>query len=123
MGEPHTLVKTKGGVKVNPYYLDQWVVYLHQRMVALEKELATVKKELSEVKPIHIENINYKVQELNIKELSGTLTVGIGARASEETVGNFIRDLSHHSRSNLSVGGEEEEAISGAFKSPANSND
>jgi uncharacterized coiled-coil protein SlyX len=62
---------------------------LERRIAALEHRLAAQEsnagrmaeeiRELKQVKPVHIENITYKVQELAVRDLSGTLNIGLTA--------------------------------------------
>jgi len=52
---------------------------LEERLRLAEDELRELKAEAAKARPIHIEAINYKVQELVVSELSGTLHVGLTA--------------------------------------------
>ncbi len=45
---------------------------------------------LEGIKPIRIEAINYKIQELTVKELSGTLNIGMTALSDPEEIGKWF---------------------------------
>jgi len=66
------------------YYNYEFFQELERRLVQLEKENKQlieenkqIQEKLESLKPIHIENINYKIQELAVKELKGTLNIGM----------------------------------------------
>ncbi|MCR8843897.1 spore germination protein GerPC [Paenibacillus sp. SC116] len=48
---------------------------------------------IKEVKPIQIGTINYKIQELHVSELSGTLNVGLTAFTDEKEMQKLIGSL------------------------------
>jgi hypothetical protein len=43
----------------------------------IKEENDEIKEKFKNIKPINIENINYKIQELVVKELKGTLNIGM----------------------------------------------
>ncbi|KIL37354.1 hypothetical protein SD71_01365 [Cohnella kolymensis] len=59
--------------------IEQRIRRLEERAMMLENETREFKAALQNIKPVHIENINYKVQELIVHDLSGTLHVGLTA--------------------------------------------
>ncbi|GIQ67868.1 hypothetical protein DUZ99_03105 [Xylanibacillus composti] len=65
-----------------------------ERMRKHEEELETrlqhLEGKLELLKPVHIETINYKVQELHVRELSGTLVAGLSALADGEAVKKWL---------------------------------
>ncbi len=58
----------------------------------LKEENEKLKEVINGIKPIHIENINYKIQELDVKELSGTLNIGMTALDDPEKIKQWIQD-------------------------------
>jgi len=58
----------------------------------LEEENNELKEKLSEIKPIHIENMNYKIQELHVKELTGTLNIGMTALTDPEKIKKWMSE-------------------------------
>lgn len=65
---------------------------IEDKLKAMEEESDIIKKQLRDIKPIHIENINYKIQELDVKELSGTLNIGMTALTDPEKIKQWISD-------------------------------
>jgi hypothetical protein len=61
-----------------------------QRFHLIENENEKLKEKLAQIKPIHIENINYKIQELDVKELKGTLNIGMTALTDAEKLKEWI---------------------------------
>lgn len=64
--------------------------YLWERLQQLENEIAKLKRgnkemsdKISNIRPVHIDKIEYKIHELNIETLSGTLNVGLTANGEE----------------------------------------
>lgn len=60
------------------------VDWLAFRLARLEEEIRWLKEEIRSLRPVRIGNINYKIQEMNVRELSGALHVGLSAFADEE---------------------------------------
>ncbi|MBD0384081.1 spore germination protein GerPC [Paenibacillus sedimenti] len=95
----------------DPYKQYQYLLQIEQRMRQLEtsnqlleqeirrlkenSELDSMKlkEQLEQIKPIHIENINYKIQELAVKDLKGTLNIGLTALTDEEQLKKIIDDV------------------------------
>jgi hypothetical protein len=66
--------------------------YLEERLQRLEKENEELKRRIAEIKPIHIENINYKIQELVVQELSGTLNIGLSGEMDENLLKRVLEE-------------------------------
>jgi hypothetical protein len=64
-----------------------------QRIQILEEENEALKKKLAEVRPIVIENINYKIQEINVEELKGTLNIGWSGKATVDDVSKIFGEV------------------------------
>lgn len=62
-----------------------------EKLESLEEENKELKQKVEEMKPINIENINYKIQELSVQELSGTLNVGLTSLADSEELKELIK--------------------------------
>lgn len=73
--------------------LEQRVRNIETNQLNLEQENARLKSQLERIKPVHIENINYKIQELTVKELKGTLNIGLTALTDEDQLKSMIADL------------------------------
>jgi len=63
---------------------------LEDRIRQAEDELHALKTEAAQVRPIRIEAINYKVQELVVSELSGTLHVGLTALTDSNSLDKIV---------------------------------
>ena len=50
----------------------EYLRWLEDKLTKSEKENEELKKMVKELKPIHIENLNYKIQELVVREFIGT---------------------------------------------------
>lgn len=68
----------------------QMLQQLQYRVMHLEQENKKLKDKLDDIKPMVIENINYKIQELNVEELKGTLNIGLAGEADAEKIGSFM---------------------------------
>lgn len=65
---------------------------VEQRLRKLEQENRRLKKRISQLKPINIENINYKIQELVVRELKGTLNIGMTALTDPEEIKKWLQE-------------------------------
>lgn len=63
---------------------------LEERLRRAEEELKALREEVARVRPIRIEAINYKVQELVVSELSGTLHVGLTALTDTKSLEKIV---------------------------------
>ncbi|GEM_PF-2389873 len=83
-------------------WMQQWHWYMQQayerneqllkQVEALEARIKSLEGKLDQYKPVHIETINYKVQELHVQELSGTLVAGLSALAEGEAVQKWLSE-------------------------------
>ncbi|GGG09874.1 spore germination protein GerPC [Paenibacillus abyssi] len=64
---------------------------LEDKLLLVENESQQLKKALQQIKPVHIENISYKVQELTVQELSGTLNIGLTALSDPEQLEKWLK--------------------------------
>lgn len=69
--------------------------WLEERLLNLEKEYEELRNRLEQLKPIHIENLNYKIQELVVRELSGTLNIGLSGELDEQLVKSMLEEGSN----------------------------
>jgi hypothetical protein len=74
-------------------YLEERVRSLECRMHQLEQKAADISRELekaSERKQVHIDNVVFKIQELAVKDLSGSLNIGLSALADPEQIERWM---------------------------------
>jgi predicted nuclease with TOPRIM domain len=79
------------------YHPYQHYLQIEQRLQQMEEEVKKLKEENSElgerldkIKPINIENINYKIQELVVNELKGTLNIGMTGITDPKEIGKWL---------------------------------
>lgn len=65
---------------------------LQQKIEDVEKENEELKEKVENIKPINIEAINYKIQELTVEELSGTLNIGLSALTDAENLKKLLEE-------------------------------
>jgi uncharacterized coiled-coil protein SlyX len=77
--------------------LERRIAALEQRLAAQEDQadrLAEDIRALQQQKPVHIDigNVTYKVQELAVRDLSGTLNIGLTALSDPATLEKWLSD-------------------------------
>jgi spore germination protein PC len=82
--------------------------YLWQRLEQMEQDLNQLKQQNEElqklvekIKPLQVEKIEYKIHELHVQTLSGTLNVGLTATGDDSAVGDIIEQVVEEHRKNL----------------------
>lgn len=78
--------------QMNDLGLLQQITALHQKLEKIAQENEELKKQVENIKPINIENINYKIQELTVEELSGNLMIGMTAFGDSEDLKNLLNE-------------------------------
>ncbi|MCL6458732.1 MAG: hypothetical protein K6T85_12060 [Gorillibacterium sp.] len=78
-------------------YLGQWPNWFEQRLATIEKRLndleienAALKKQLESMQASQPSNVTYKIQELHVNELTGTLNIGFTAHADQEQFHSMV---------------------------------
>ena len=72
--------------------LEEHIAKLYEKIKETEEENRKLKEEIKKIKPITIENINYKIQDLNVQDLSGTLLIGLSALSDAENLKNLLSE-------------------------------
>lgn len=72
--------------------LEQRLFQLEQSNQKLTQENKQLKQKVDAIKPIHIENINYKIQELVVRELKGTLNIGMSGITDPKELSKWIQE-------------------------------
>ncbi|MBM4765219.1 spore germination protein GerPC [Bacillus sp. B15-48] len=65
---------------------------LYEKLEKIEQENQELKEKVNNIKPINIENVNYKIQDLSVEELSGTLLVGLTSLTDAEELKKLLSD-------------------------------
>lgn len=92
-GHPHALQEVFGYIRYLHHELQQLTrqqMQVESRVEDLEKEVNRLREQLEQTKPIHIDTVNYKVQELSVHELKGTLTIGMSALADPKQIDKWL---------------------------------
>jgi len=63
---------------------------LEQRLLAVETENAELRQSLADQPPPPPAHITYKIQELHVNELQGTLNIGLTAQAGQEELNQLV---------------------------------
>lgn len=85
-------------------YLWDRINQLEQEMETLRKENEELKKQIDTIQPVAIENLVYKIQELNVQTLSGTLNVGLTTQGEGENVNELIEKLQREGKAQFDLG-------------------
>ncbi|WP_138416292.1 hypothetical protein [Aquibacillus sediminis] len=65
---------------------------IYQKLNQLEEENKEIKEELANKKSVTVENVNNKIQDLNVQELSGSLLVGLSSLSDAEELQELLAD-------------------------------
>ncbi|PRX40745.1 spore germination protein GerPC [Planifilum fimeticola] len=101
-----------------PYLWDR-LRHLEREIAILRKENEALKKKLASLQPITIERIEYKIQELSIETLSGTLNVGLSATGDGESIERILEKVQEKKKKKGSPPEKEGHPISIRDDSPA----
>lgn len=85
-------------------YLWDRINRMEQEMENLRKEQEELKKKVDAIQPITIENLVYKIQELNVQTLSGTLNVGLTTQGEGENVNQLIEKMQREGKAQFELG-------------------
>lgn len=77
---------------------------LEQDIMRLKKENKEIKEQLAEIQPLKIERVEYKIQELQVETLSGTLNVGLTAHGSEKSIEQLINQMNQEGSTQFDLG-------------------
>jgi spore germination protein PC len=89
---PKQYGEIKKEVTTMHYPYPDYFLRLEQRLHQLEEENVKLKQQVEQIKPVHIENINYKIQELVVRELKGTLNIGMTALTDPNEIKKWVRE-------------------------------
>lgn len=97
--------------------MHDWIRYLYDRLQHLETEITQLKQQNEELgkkinqttHPVHIDKIEYKIHELHVQTLSGTLNVGLTANGDDTCLGDVVEKIveEHRSGNHIVIGEEE----------------
>ncbi len=100
-------------LRPNPFYhIEQRLQYLEHELTRLIQENASLKKKIEQLKPVQVEKIEYKVHELHVDTLSGTLNIGLTANGEETGIGEVIEKMAGNNQSRIVLDEQGEESSS-----------
>ncbi|MGA8943579.1 MAG: spore germination protein GerPC [Thermoactinomyces sp.] len=95
----------------NPFYhIEQRLQFLEQELIRLRQENEMLRKKIDQLKPVQVEKIEYKVHELHVETLSGTLNIGLTANGEEAGIGEVIEKMVDNNQSQIVLEEQEEES-------------
>ena len=65
---------------------------IYENLHHLEEENKKLKEQMDNIKPLTIENINYKIHDLHVQDLSGNLMVGLTALSDAEELQKLLEE-------------------------------
>lgn len=74
--------------------LHDMIHQLFEKIDEMEKKQKKMQQQIEAIKPLTIENINYKIQDLHVDELSGSLLVGLTGLSEAEELQQLLREQS-----------------------------
>src|SRR5699024_12283373 len=85
--------------------------YLWDRLNQLEQEIEDLKQENQElrqkigsIQPLQVDSIQYKVQELHVENLNGTLDIGLNIQADDENIAQMIEKMKEGENNQVQLG-------------------
>lgn len=98
-------------LRPNPFYhIEQRLQFLEQELIRLRQENEMLRKKIDQLKPVQVEKIEYKVHELHVETLSGTLNIGLTANGEEAGIGEVIEKMVDNNQSQIVLEEQEEES-------------
>ena len=91
--------------------LTKQITFLNDKIEKMEKENEELKEQVENIKPINIGNINYKIQELTVDELSGNLMIGMTALGEVEDLQKLINEQGNIKFNDIDTENVEEQMV------------
>lgn len=90
------------------YSYDFWKI--QEQIQSLKNEITELKaanqklqKKMATLQPIQIEKMEYKIHELVVKTLSGTLNIGLTAHGDEESIVKLIEKMQKEDQLDIDI--------------------
>lgn len=77
---------------------------MEQEMERLRQENTELKKHIESLQPVVIERLEYKIQELSIQTLSGTLNIGLTTHGDGQGLEKLIESMHREGKANMELG-------------------
>lgn len=100
------------------YPYDYWQIAeqiqaLQHTVSQLQAENKQLKEQLTTLQPIKIEKMEYKINELVVETLSGTLNIGLSAHTDDSGLQQLIERMKEKERMEFEIGEESSVAEAG----------
>ncbi|WP_169713744.1 spore germination protein GerPC [Paludifilum halophilum] len=77
---------------------------LEQDLQSLRQENEELRKKLATIQPLRIERIEYKVQELQVETLSGTLDIGLSVKGDDQSIDRLVEKIKDGQNTHFQLG-------------------
>lgn len=81
-------------------HLEEKIGQLQDRLLQVETVTDQLREQVDQLRPVHIGQVHYKIQELTVSELSGTLNVGLTALADPQQMEQWLKQVDAEDKSN-----------------------
>src|SRR5699024_11934053 len=65
---------------------------IQEKLTEIEEKYTKLKETIEHLKPMTVENVHYKIQDLHVQDLSGTLHVGLTTLSDAEQLEKLLAD-------------------------------
>ncbi len=89
----HGLMQRNEWLEKRQSELEARFLRMEERLRQLEEANRLLKEQVEAVKPVQYGNITYKVQELHVNELTGTLNIGLTSLADEGQLKTMMEQM------------------------------
>jgi hypothetical protein len=93
----------------DPYW--QYLEYLRQEIEKLRIENEQLRNQIKNIQPIQVGKLEYKIQELNIEQLSGMLNLGISLNGDGDNMTDLAEKLIQEEGISIDLGTKKEEQV------------
>lgn len=76
----------------NTVTITEHIEKMNEKLSKMEEENKQMKEKIENINPVNVENINYKIQDLHVEDLSGTLLVGLAALSDAEKLQELLTE-------------------------------
>jgi predicted nuclease with TOPRIM domain len=89
----HGLMQRNEWLEKRQSELEARILRMEEQLSQLEEANRLLKEQVEAVKPVQYGNITYKVQELHVNELTGTLNIGLTSLADEGQLKTMMEQM------------------------------
>ncbi|MBD1373798.1 hypothetical protein IC620_15750 [Hazenella sp. IB182357] len=90
-------------------YLWNCIVQITTQVNQLIEENNQLKEQIDQIKPMQIDKIEYKIHELRVDTLSGTLNIGLTATGEDGTMGEIVEKMIDNQSNQVTIGEDEDD--------------